>query len=143
MTKLSIWFSFFNWIIFYWNVADLKYCVSFRCAANWFSYTYININTYIHSFSYSFPTDFCIASLSLTLMIICVLLIIPLIAAIFLSKAKFNHVIPQLRSLRWHPLCPNSCFPKYALEIQDVWASIPGKRYSMSNKLEKQWVEQS
>ena len=101
------------------------------------SVTHLLISIRIHSFSDSFPTDFCIASLSLTLMIICVLLIIPLIAAIFLSIAKFDHVIPQLRSLRWHSLCPNSCFPKCTLEIQDVWASVPGKRYSMSNKLEK------
>ena len=27
--------------IFYWSVVDLQCCVSFRCIAQWFSYTYI------------------------------------------------------------------------------------------------------
>ena len=39
-------FFFFNW-----SRADLQCCVSFRCTAKWFSYTYINIC----SFSDSFP----------------------------------------------------------------------------------------
>ena len=34
----------------YWGIADLQGCVSFRCTAKWFGYTY----TYIHSFSDSF-----------------------------------------------------------------------------------------
>ena len=33
------------------SIADLQYCVSFRCTAKWFSYTY----TCIYSFSKSFP----------------------------------------------------------------------------------------
>ena len=41
---------------FYWRIVDLQCCVSFRCTAKWFSYTYIN--TYIHSFSDSFPIWF-------------------------------------------------------------------------------------
>ena len=36
---------------FYWIIVDLQCCVSFRCTAKWFSYTY----TYIHSFSDPFP----------------------------------------------------------------------------------------
>ena len=44
-------FFFYLIFILYWNIVDLQCCVSFRCAAKWFSYTY----TYIHSFSDSFP----------------------------------------------------------------------------------------
>ena len=41
---------FFNLIfILYWSIVDLQYCVSFRCTAKFFGYTYIN------SFSDSFP----------------------------------------------------------------------------------------
>ena len=49
-------FNFFNW-----TIVDLQCCVSFRCTAKWFSYTYIHIysfmytNIYIYSFSDSFP----------------------------------------------------------------------------------------
>ena len=31
---------------FYWSIVDLQCCISFKCIAKWFSYTY----TYIHSF---------------------------------------------------------------------------------------------
>lgn len=34
-------------LIFYWNLVDVQYCVSFRYAAKQFSYTH----TYIYSFS--------------------------------------------------------------------------------------------
>ena len=37
--------------IIYWSLVDVKYCVSFRYVAMWFSYTSI------HSFSDSFPTS--------------------------------------------------------------------------------------
>ena len=46
ISLLSFFFFFFNW-----SRADLQCCVSFRCTAKWFSYTYINIC----SFSDSFP----------------------------------------------------------------------------------------
>ena len=46
--------SFFIICISYWSIVDLQCCVSFRCTAKWFSYTY----TYIHSFSNSFPISF-------------------------------------------------------------------------------------
>ena len=36
---------------FFWHTVDLQCCVSFRFTANWISYTY----TYIHSFLDSFP----------------------------------------------------------------------------------------
>ena len=38
-------------LILYWSMIDLQCCVSFRCIARWFSYTY----TYIYCFSDSFP----------------------------------------------------------------------------------------
>ena len=41
---LVIFFSLFT---FYWSLVDLQCCVSFKCTAKWFSYTY----TYSHSFS--------------------------------------------------------------------------------------------
>ena len=44
-------FLFFFLIILYWSTVDLQCCVSFRCIAKWFSYTY----AYIHSFPDSFP----------------------------------------------------------------------------------------
>ena len=43
---LSIFFLTF---ILYWTIVDLQCCVSFRCRAKWFSYTYV------YSFSNSFP----------------------------------------------------------------------------------------
>ena len=47
--KLSLWF----FKTLYWNVSrvDLQCCISFRCIAKWFSYTY----TPVYSFLYSFP----------------------------------------------------------------------------------------
>ena len=43
--------SFFFFLInFHWSIVDL-HCVSLRCTAKWFGYTY----TYIHSFLDSFP----------------------------------------------------------------------------------------
>ena len=39
-----------NIYLFFWNIVDLQWSVSFWCTAKWFSYTF----TYIHSFSYSF-----------------------------------------------------------------------------------------
>ena len=42
---------FFLIFILYWSIVGLQCCVSFRCTAKWFSYTY----TYISSFSDSFP----------------------------------------------------------------------------------------
>ena len=47
--SLEICFLFvFNLIfILYWGIVDLQCCVSFRCTAKWFNYTY----TYIRSFS--------------------------------------------------------------------------------------------
>ena len=47
MEGVLFFFKYFNFII-----VDLQCCVSFRCTAKWFSYTY----TYIHSFSDSFLT---------------------------------------------------------------------------------------
>ena len=38
-------------IIFYWSIVDSQRCVSFRCTAKWFSYTYVSI----YSSSDSFP----------------------------------------------------------------------------------------
>ena len=32
----------FFWLFFHWNRFDLQCCVSFRCTAAWFSYTYIH-----------------------------------------------------------------------------------------------------
>ena len=29
--------------LFYWTIVDLQHCVSFRCTANWFCYTYVYI----------------------------------------------------------------------------------------------------
>ena len=49
---LSFAFFFFNILFFYWSIADLQSCVSFRCTANWFRCT---ANTHIYSFSDSFP----------------------------------------------------------------------------------------
>ena len=31
---------------FYWSIVDLQYCISFRCTAKWFSYTYIYLSTF-------------------------------------------------------------------------------------------------
>ena len=45
------YFIFFLIFILYWTIVDLQCCVSFRCIARWFSYTY----TDVYSFSNSFP----------------------------------------------------------------------------------------
>ena len=41
-----------------WSVVDLQPCVSFRCTAQWFSYTHLYLYRYRYSFSYSFPLWF-------------------------------------------------------------------------------------
>ena len=43
---------YFKKINYIWCIVDLQCCVSFRCMAKWFSYTYI------HSFSDSFPVGY-------------------------------------------------------------------------------------
>ena len=37
------WFFQFTCFILYWSRVDLQCCVSFRCPANWFSYTYTSV----------------------------------------------------------------------------------------------------
>ena len=39
------WFFFFNW-----SIVDLQRCVSFSCAAKWFSYTYIYLPLFFFRF---------------------------------------------------------------------------------------------
>ena len=58
----------FFWLFFHWNRIDLQCCVSFRCTAAWFSYTYTHsisdsqcsVITYMstESDSFSFPSVF-------------------------------------------------------------------------------------
>ena len=45
-------YYFFKKFLFYWSIVDLQCCINFYCKAKWFGYTYI------HSFSYSFPSWF-------------------------------------------------------------------------------------
>ena len=47
------------YFLFYWNIVDLQWCVSFRCTANWFTHTHTHthIHTHTHTYKYigSFP----------------------------------------------------------------------------------------
>ena len=42
-----------RFFILFWSIVDLQCCISFRCTAKWFSYTY----THIRSFSDYFPVS--------------------------------------------------------------------------------------
>ena len=46
-------FLFFHLIfILYWSIVDLQCCVTFRCTAKWFSYTYTYIPSFLRFFSH-------------------------------------------------------------------------------------------
>ena len=46
-----LFYLIFKNFVLHWSIVDKQCCVSFRCTAKWFSYTY----TCIYSFSNSFP----------------------------------------------------------------------------------------
>ena len=47
MREKEMWFCRFFFKKNYWSVVDLQHCVSFRCRAEWFMYTYMYIEYWV------------------------------------------------------------------------------------------------
>ena len=86
---------------FFLTVVEFQCCVSFRCTAKWFSYTYICIYILFHIlFHYSLLQDIEYSFLCYTVWPCC-LSILYVVVCIYSSQTPYLFLIPPLFFLTW------------------------------------------
>lgn len=92
---------------------------------------------------FNFPYPLCAQWTHHQILMIVYFLVILLVAATFLVKARSDQVIPNSEALSSILSCQYQCFPNCILELHNMLARMTEKRFTMATKLEKCCIEQS